>query len=145
MDYLKIGKIVFWIAAAYLLVFGWLLNWWIVPMYKYTIPEEINQSIWRPYSFLFWIWVFAPILGAMLVAIGKTIHVDIKKTWLAVVIALAILLLNLFPSKTGYLLWIFGVIGGLISAFFIALVWYWGKTHSKLKRFSQLIVLPKIN
>ncbi len=83
MNKQKLGLIIFLVGALYLFVGGWLVNWWIVPMYKATTPDQINQTVWTPGRPLFFIWAFAPIAGALLVAIGMSLRTELKKTWMA--------------------------------------------------------------
>lgn len=65
--------------------------------------------------------------------LGKSLQVEAKKTWMAVMMTILAILLNLSLAKMAYHIWLFGTIGGFISILFIALVWYWGKAHTKLE------------
>ena len=129
----KIGLLIFWIAVVYLLVFGWLINWWVVPMYKFGTPDEINHSIWKPEGVLFWIWAFAPMIGAFMAAIGKIHQVESKKTWVTILVTVFILLISVFPKVMQFHVWAFGTIGLMISILFLATVWFWGRNHSRLE------------
>jgi hypothetical protein len=132
MDKQKLGLIIFFVGALYLFVGGWLVNWWIVPMYKATTPDQINQTIWAPGRPLFFIWAFAPIAGALLVAIGMSLRTEPKKTWMVAIASVFIILSVMFPETMGHWVIGFGLIGLLISLLFIAIVWYWSKNRVTL-------------
>ena len=132
MNKQKLGLIIFLVGVLYLLVGGWLANRWIVPMYKATTPEQINQTVWAPGLPLFYIWAFAPMAGPLLVAIGMSLRTEPKTTWMAVIASAFIILSVIFPETMGYYVIGFGLIGLLISLLFIAIVWYWGKNRVTL-------------
>ena len=91
-------------------------------MYKFGTTEEIDQSIWKPASPLFWIWLFAPLFGAMLIAIGKSLQVESKRPGGAIILTVFLILFNVFPETIGYRVWACRATGGLISVLFIVLV-----------------------
>jgi len=132
MNKQKLGLIIFLVGALYLLIGGWLVNWWIVPMFNTTTPEQINQTVWAPGRPLFFIWAFAPIAGALLVAIGMSLRTEPKQTWMVAIASAFIILSVMFPEIMGYSVIGFGLIGLLISLLFIAIVWYWGKNRVTL-------------
>jgi hypothetical protein len=129
MNKQKLGLIIFLVGALYFFVGGWLVNWWIVPMYKTTTPEQINQTVWAPDSSLFFIWAFAGLAGASLVAIGMSLRTEPKKTWMVAIASVFIILSAMFPETMGYSVIGFGLIGLVITLLFIAIVWYWGKNR----------------
>jgi len=128
----KLGLIVFSAGALYLLLGGWLSNWWIVSMYKTTTPEQINQTVWAPGRPLFFVWAFAPIGGALLASIGMSLRAEPKKTWMVALASAFIVLSMMFPETMGYSVMGFGLIGLLISLLFVGIVWYWGKNRATL-------------
>jgi hypothetical protein len=132
MNNKKLGLIIFWVGTLYFFVGGWLLNWWIVPMYKTSTLEQINQTAWAPGSPLFLIWGFAPIAGSCLVAIGMSLHTETKKTWMVAIASIFIILIAMFPETMGFSVIGFGMIGLLITLLFITIVWYWGKNRVTL-------------
>jgi len=129
----KTGLIVYWVGATYLLVWGWLVNWWIVPMYKYTPVEKITQTVWAPGSPLFIIWAFGIPVGAILAVIGMLLRTEPTKIWQFLIVTAFIILSVMFPATMGYHIVVFGALGGLIAAFFLAVVWYWGKKRTTLE------------
>jgi hypothetical protein len=132
MNKQKLGLIIFVVGALYLFVGGWLVNWWIVPMYKTTTPEQIIQTVWAPGRPLFFIWSFAPIGGVLLAGIGMSLRTEPRKTWMVAMASAFIILSMMFPETMGYSVIGFGLIGLLISLLFIAIVWYWGKNRVTL-------------
>jgi hypothetical protein len=129
MNKQKLGLIIFLVGSLYFFVGGWLVNWWIVPMYKTTTPEQINQTVWAPDSPLFFIWAFAALAGASLVAIGMSLRTEPRNTWMVAMASVFIILSAMFPETMGYYVIGFGLIGLLITLLFIAIVWYWGKNR----------------
>jgi len=127
MNKQKLGLIIFWVGVVYFFVGGWLINWWVVPMYKTTPLGQINQTVWAPGGPLFLIWGFAPIAGSCLVAIGMSLHTQTKKTWMVAIASVCIILIAMFPETMGFSVIGFGLIGLFITLLFIAIVWYWGK------------------
>jgi hypothetical protein len=132
MNSQKLGLAIFLAGALYLFVGGWLVNWWVVPMYKFTAPEQISQTVWAPGSPLFYLWAFAPIGGALLVAIGMLLRTEPKNTWMAAIASALIILSAMFPETMGYSVTGFGLLGLMITLLFIAIVWYWGKNRVTL-------------
>ena len=132
MNNQKLGLIIFLAGALYLFVGGWLVNWWVVPMYKFTAPETISQTVWAPGSPLFDIWEFAPIGGVLLIAVGMLLRTEPKNTWMVAVASAFIILSAMLPETMGYSVTAFGLIGLLITLLFIAMVWYWGKNRVTL-------------
>jgi hypothetical protein len=132
MNKQKLGLMIFLIGALYLFVGGWLAIWWIMPIYKTTTPEQINQTVWAPGRPLFFMWQSAPIVGALLVAIGMSLRTNPKKTWMVVMASAFIILSAMFPETMGYSDIGFGLIGLSICLLFIAIVWCWGKNRLTL-------------
>jgi hypothetical protein len=132
MNKQKLGLIIFLVGSLYFIVGGWLINWWIVPMFKTTTPEQINKTVWARGSPLFFIWAFAPLGGASLVAIGMSLRTAPKKTWMVAIASAFIILSALFPETMGFSVIGFGLIGLFISLLFIAIVWYWGRNRVTL-------------
>jgi len=128
----KLGLIIFLIGALYQFVGGWLVNWWVVPMFKTTTPEQLNQTVIAPDSPLFFIWAFAPIAGALLVAIGMSLRTEPKNTWMVAIASVFIILSAMVPETMGFSVIGFGLIGFFITLLFIAIVWYWGKNRVTL-------------
>jgi len=129
----KVGLVFFWIGAVYLLVGGWLVNWRIVPIYKHTLPEQINETIWAPGGPLFIVWCFAIPVGAILAAMGRSLYDEPKKFWLPLIAGAFIILSAMFPQTMRYYIAVFGILGGLISLLFIAIVWFWAKKRKALE------------
>ena len=62
----KIGWIVFWIGAIYMLGLGWLYSWWMVPAANQVGAEAMAGMV----GFM---WALSVPLGAFIVAIGAAL------------------------------------------------------------------------
>ena len=132
MNKKDLGKIIFWIGAAYLMIGGWLSNWWIVPMYKHTSPEQIMQTIWAPGGVLFYIWVLAIPVGSMVAMLGMIIYADPRKWFKAIAAFIGLMFVVLIFPSMKYHIWAFGLIGGLSAVLFLGITWGWARYRAKL-------------
>lgn len=124
------GRAVYWLSVAYLIIAGWLINWWIVPMYRHTPPAEINETIWAPGGPVFIAWALAIPVGAILAAVGMALYAEPRRAWLFVLVGALIVLSAMAPQSLGqYKTYVvaFGLFGGLIAVLFIAMVWFWAR------------------
>ena len=119
----KVGLILFWIAAVYVFVMGFVINWWVTPMYKYTPAAEVNETVWAVGGPLFFVWAFAIPIGLTLAAVGMSLRAEPRKSWSFVIVGIFIILSVIFPQTLGYHIGLFGALGGLI-VFFLVMLWY---------------------
>ena len=131
----KAGLIIFWIGAVSMIVMGWVGSWLITPALRNLSLAQYSETIWSWDGALFWIWAFAIPLGSILVGIGILLYVRAKSSliWLFGIGILLILGIaeQLLPST--HFPPLFGVGGGLILGFFLAILWFWAKKYKVLE------------
>ncbi len=131
----KAGLIIFWIGTVYMVVMGFAASWWIQPALRNLSLAQYSETIWSWDGALFWIWAFAIPLGSILVGIGILLYVRAKSSliWLFGIGILLILGIaeQLLPST--HFPPLFGVGGGLILGFFLAILWFWAKKYKVLE------------
>ena len=125
----KIGLVVFWIGALYMLGVGFLLSWWYVPAIK---EVGFNNLSYPGALSLFWA-VSAP-LGAVLVAVGASLYARIGRRRICFLAAgsVVVFVLPAVFSPSEPIPALFGIDGGLIMVFFLGLLWNWAKSRSAL-------------
>jgi hypothetical protein len=125
----KIGLVLFWVGAVFMFAVGFLSSWWVVP----AIRESGFNNLTAPGGVtLFW-GISAP-LGAMLAAIGAGMYARIgcRISIVMVLGSLAVIALSaMWPVRT-VVPALFGINGGLITLFFLGLVWNWGRSRASL-------------
>ncbi len=130
----RLGLIIFWIGAAYMIGMSFIASWSVAPTFRNLSFDRVNETIWAMTSPLFWLWAFSVPLGSILAGIGILLRTRSKRSriWLfgigvfAVVLIANLLRLSHFPP-------LFGIGGGLILAFFLAILWLWAKKHAMLE------------
>jgi len=113
---------------------GFIASWLVGPALRNLSLDQVNKTIWAMNSPLFWLWAFSVPLGSILAGIGILLHARSKGShiWLFGIGVFAVLLIaNLlrfahFPP-------LFGIGGGLILAFFLAILWLWARKHATLQ------------
>jgi hypothetical protein len=122
----KIGLAVFWVGAVFMFVVGFLSSWWFVPAIRDVGFN--NLSVSGGVS-LFW-GISAP-LGAMLAAIGAGLYA--RRVTIALVLGsvAVIALVAMWPVRS-VMPALFGIDGGLITLFFLGLVWNWARSRGSL-------------
>lgn len=125
----KIGLLVFWIGALYMLAVGFLLSWWYVP----AIKEVGFNNLSFPGVLSFFWSVSAP-LGAVLVALGASLYAQIepRRLWLLVAGSVIVFTLPVVFAPGEPIPALFGIDGGLIMMFFLGLCWNWAKSRAAL-------------
>ncbi len=131
----KTGLIIFWIGAVYMVVMGFVASWWIQPALRNLSLAQYSETIWSWDGALFWLWAFAIPLGAILVGVGALLYVRAKSSliWLFGIGVFLVLGIaeRLLPST--HFPPLFGVGGGLIVGFFLAILWFWAKKYKTLE------------
>ena len=130
----RVGLIIFWIGAAYMIGMGFIASWLVGPALRNLSLDQVNKTIWAMNSPLFWAWAFSVPLGSILAGIGILLHARSKGShiWLfgigvfAVLVVANSLRFAHFPP-------LFGIGGGLILAFFLAMLWLWARKHATLE------------
>jgi len=130
----RVGLIIFWIGAAYMIGMSFIASWSVGPALRNLSLDQVNKTIWAMNSPLFWAWAFSVPLGSILAGIGILLHARSKGShiWLfgigvfAVLVVANSLRFAHFPP-------LFGIGGGLILAFFLAMLWLWARKHATLE------------
>jgi hypothetical protein len=123
----KIGWIVFWIGAIYMLGLGWLYSWWIVPASNQIGPEAIAGAVG-------FIWALSVPLGAVIVLIGAALGAQVERRtfWLLIVGTFLFTAWRVVGTTSQLVPALFGVGGGLITLFFLGSAWNWARMRPAL-------------
>ena len=135
----KSGFVLFIIGSVYIIGMAFVASWWARPAYHYMSWNEVNRTIWAVTSPLFGLWASSAPVGAIVAGIGILIHVRSKgaRVWFFAIGALAVVALDIL-SRWGILPQpahvppLFGIGGGLITAFFLTILWLWSKRRVTL-------------
>ncbi len=130
----KTGLILFLVGAIVMIILGWVGSWLITPALR--LPQaQFTETIWSWDNALFWIWAFALPLGTILTGVGILLYARAKSSliWIfgigvLVIMGTAERLLpeTHFPPA-------FGIGGGLMMAFFLAILWLWARKYKTLE------------
>jgi hypothetical protein len=139
MKHKTIGLGLFWISAAYMIAMGFIASFGARSAYRFMTLDQVRETIWTATSPIFGLWATAIPIGAILAGVGVLVYVRAKGThiWLFGVGIFAVLLLDILsrwgvlpePSHSPRL---FGIGGGLITIFFLGILWYWAKERKML-------------
>jgi len=132
----RTGLIVFWIGAVYMVGMAIVAGWgWIDPALRNLSPAQYGETIWRFDGALFLFWALSVPLGSILAGVGILLYVRAKgaRIWLFGIGIFLILVIveRLLPS--GHSPPVFGVGGGLILVFFLAILWLWARKRITLE------------
>ena len=130
----KTGLVIFIVGAVCMTVLGWVGSWLITPALRLPLAQY-HETIWSWDSALFWIWAFALPLGTILTGVGILLYVRAKSPliWLFGIGVLLIMGIaeQLLPET--HFPPAFGIGGGLILGFFLAILWFWAKKYKVLE------------
>ena len=133
----KTGLIIFLIGAVYIIGMGSVATWWVHNTYSILSPAKISETVWASGSALFILWSLSIPVGSILAAIGIILYAQIKgsRMWLFIIGAIIVSLWLYFWKMLNIQLYppMFGVLGGLITVFFLAILWYWAKKRPMLE------------
>ncbi len=130
-----IGKVLFLIGAALMFGLGFLASWWFVP----AIREVGFQNPAVPGGLSF-IWGLSAPLGAILVAIGAALYAQAERRLIVLLILgslLAIAVSATWPIREPVPP-LYGISGGLITVFFLGLLWSWARSRPTLSGTRQV-------
>jgi hypothetical protein len=122
-----VGWILFIVGALYMLGLGWLYSWWVVPATREAGPAFIQDLVG-------FIWALAVPLGSVLVLLGAALLAQVERRlfWLLVVGSFIFAAWRALGTTSRMLPQLFGIGGGLITLFFLGLIWSWVKTRPSL-------------
>jgi len=134
----KAGLISFWIGAAYMIIAGWLIMWWVAPTWARTPPEQFEGTAMAFAGPVFNFIALSTPVVLLLVVIGMLLYAGPRRLLSRpfVLPALGIILVALtvmFPTTMGYYPAVFGILGGLIMALFLGAVWVWARRRPDLE------------
>lgn len=131
----KAGLVLFCIGTVGMIVMGWVGSWFITPALRNLSLAQYSETIWSWDRPLFWIWAFAIPLGTILVGVGILLYVRAKSSliWLFGIGVFLILGIAERLLPTTHFPPLFGVGGGLILGFFLAILWFWAKKYKVLE------------
>ena len=134
MNAKKTGLVLFWIGALYMVGMAFGAGWWIGPALRNLSPAQYGETIWTFNGALFLSWALSVPLGSILVGIGILLYAQVKgiRIWLfgAGVFLILLIVERLLPS--GHFPPLYGIGGGFILAFFLAILWFWAKKRAML-------------
>ena len=141
----KVGLIIFWIGALYIIGMGLIASWWVRGAYRYLTLDQVRESIWTYTSPLFGLWAISVPLGAIFASIGVLIYVQAKKShiWLFAIGIFAVLLIDIL-QKWGSIPapahWppLYGIGGALILLFFFGILWFWARRYAVLEESAKI-------
>jgi hypothetical protein len=119
-----VGWILFGMGALYMAGLGWLYSWWVVPATREIGPSYIES----PVGF---IWALAVPLGSVLVLLGAALLANVeRRVFTALGIGSIVFAAWRVVGTTSQMVpELFGIGGGLITLFFLGLVWSWVQTR----------------
>ena len=133
----KAGLIIFLIGAVYMVGMGSIATWWVHNAYSNLSPAQIGETVWASGSASFILWSLSVPLGSILAAVGVVLYAQITRSrmWAFIVGAILVSLWLYFWKRFNLQLYppTFGVLGGLITVFFLAILWYWAKRRPMLE------------
>ena len=123
----KIGWVVFWIGALYMLGMGWLYSWWMVPATREIGPENLSGAV-------AFIWALSAPLGSILVVVGAALIAQVERRifWLLIVGSFLLTVWRVIGTTSQLLPALFGIGGGLITLFFLGSAWNWARMRPAL-------------
>jgi hypothetical protein len=132
----KIGLALFWLGVGYMFMAGWLIRWWVTPVWRHS-PNPFVQfkgTIWTFEGPIFMFIAFSVPLGIVLVSTGMLLYgrSERSRLWPFIIGFIVIALSILFPSTFRYYSSVSGILEGMIYLFFFAALWLWAKNRKTL-------------
>ena len=123
----KIGWILFWIGAIYMIGLGWLYSWWMVPAANQVGAEAMAGLV----GFL---WALSVPLGAFIVAIGAALIAQVERRvfWLLILLVVLFTAWRIIGTTSQMVPALFGIGGGLITLFFVGSAWHYARSRPTL-------------
>ena len=130
----KVGLVLFWVGAVYIVVVAGLGGWGEPPIIA-RLSEGLNLGL-----IPFFLWAFSVPLGAILMGTGALIQAKAKRSHIAVfAIGLILAVFSFNIIVTGFLMAtdahfpaLFGVAGALMLLLFLAITWFWADRRRTL-------------
>jgi hypothetical protein len=127
--------IVYGIGAALMLALGFAASWWFVPAIRAAGMNELATP-----GGLILLWSISAPVGALLVAIGGGLYARAEGRTIALLIvgSLALIAVTALWPVRQVIPALFGIDGGLITLFFLGLVWHWARSRPALSGAERL-------
>lgn len=125
----KAGMVVFFTGAILMVGLGFLASWWFVPAIRAAGFSKLEVS-----GAISMLWGLSAPLGAILVIIGGALYARAERRLIITLIFGSLIVIAVSAA------WpirepvppLFGIVGGLITLFYIGLTWNWIKNRSSL-------------
>ena len=130
-----LGLVVFGIGAALMLVIGFGASWWFVPAIRAVGMDRLTTA-----GLVTALWGASAPLGALLVAIGGGLYARARGRVIVLLIIGSLVIIAvtaLWPVRRPVPA-LFGIDGGLITLFFLGLLWNWARSRPGLSRQERL-------
>jgi hypothetical protein len=137
----KVGLLIFWIAAIWILLWGIIGSLFLTPVYRNLTMEEVNQTMWASNGIWFIIWgVFGVALGAIIALIGVLLNSGAKiSTALKYGIGIfLVLIISMMVGMGGHIPILFGIGGTIMLLCFIGILKMWAKERMAIKNESYI-------
>ncbi len=136
----KIGLIIFWLAAVYMIGMGFVGSWGARSTYRDLSLDQVNETIWALGGPVFGLWASAIPLGSIVAGVGLLLYVRSKgaRIWLFGIGIFTVFLLDILsmwrvlPAPPHFPP-LFGLGGGLMLASFLASLLLWAKKQATLE------------
>jgi hypothetical protein len=131
----ELGLILLGIGVVYMVGMGWLASWWFTGTFRSLTLAEIGETAWALDRPLFWVWALSVPLGSILAGVGLLLRAGSKGLHIAMFgigMLLALFVIQFIPNST-HRPPAFGIVGGLILALFLAILWFWLKRRPHLE------------
>ena len=119
---------------------GLVASFWARAAYRNLSLAQVNETAWEYGGPLLGLWASAVPIGAILVGIGVLLYVQAKRShiWLFGIGGFAVLLADILTKfrilpTPPHVPLLYGVAGGLILAFFLAILWFWARRRATLE------------
>jgi hypothetical protein len=125
----KAGLVIFSLGAILMVVLGFLASWWFVPAIRAAGFSQLEVS-----GALSMLWGLSAPLGAILIVIGGALYASAERSLIIALIlgSLIVIVVSAAWPIREPVPPLFGVVGGLITLFYIGLAWNWIKERSNM-------------
>jgi hypothetical protein len=122
-----VGWVLFVIGALYMVGLGWLYSWWVVPATREAGPAYIQDLVG-------FVWALAVPLGSVLVLLGAALLAQVERRLFGALVIGGFIFAawRVFGTTSRMLPPLFGIGGGLITLFFLGLLWSWVRSRPTL-------------
>ena len=130
----RIGLAIILLSVVCMVGVGWIGGWSFGSTYRNLSLAETDATAWALSGPLFWIWAFSVPVGSVLAGLGLLLYSESRRAeiWVFVVGMLSIMALVESMRGSTHHPPIYGIVGGVILACFLLILWFWAKKQSIL-------------